>query len=136
MSTTPLQRNPHAELRSYLDFIEAPHGAMEHIMKVLGWHPPPIWEAPRAEAEAINQTVETPEGMRHVGWYCEHPLSNQPPWERLTKHRQRANNKRGWKWTKNTSKSLSFGDYDSELGCPQRVPVYIHATATTLGATA
>jgi hypothetical protein len=117
--------DPYAELRDYLSKIDAPTDAMEHITKVLGWHPPPIWEAPRAEAEAVNQAIEAPEGMRHIGWYCEHPLSSNPRWERLTKHRKRANNKRGWKYEKNTSKSLSFGDYDMDLGCPQRIPIYV-----------
>jgi hypothetical protein len=116
---------PYAELRGYLSKIGAPSDAMEHITKALGWRPPPKWEAPHEEADAINQTVETPEGMRHVGWYCEHPMSRKPPYERLTEHRERANNKRGWKLKRNTGKALSFGDYDMEIGCPQRVPIFI-----------
>lgn len=118
--------DPYGDLRDYLRKIDAPSDAMEHITKALGWRPPPIWEAPRAEAEQVNSAVETPEGMRHIGWYCEHPFRSQPPWDRLTKHRTRTSkNKRGWKYEKNVGKSLSFGDYDMDLGCPQRVPIYV-----------
>jgi hypothetical protein len=48
------------------------------------------------------------------------------PTNALSEHRERTNkNKRGWKKRKDVGKSLSFGDYDMDLGCPQRVPIYI-----------
>lgn len=118
------------ELREYLQKIDAPADALEHITKVLAWKPPPLWEARHVLADAINQNVEPPEGMRHVGWYCEHPVSRKPPYERDPAHREHSSkNKRGWKVAKNTSRSLSFGDYDTELACPQRVPIFIRETS-------
>jgi hypothetical protein len=118
--------DPYADLRAYLHSINAPTDAMNHITKVLGWDPPPIWEAPRAEADAINQAVEVPDGMRHVGWYCEHPLRNQPPFGRVSEHRRHKNNKRGYVIDKTVGKALTFGNYDSDIACPYRVPVYIN----------
>lgn len=118
--------NPYSALRAYLAEIHAPDDAVSHITNVLGWRPPPIWEAPRDRIEAVNQTVETPDGMRHVGWYCEHPLSSIPPFGRQTEHRRRKNNKRGWSVEKNTAKALNFSDYDQDIPiCPQQVPVFI-----------
>jgi hypothetical protein len=116
--------DPHGDLRRYLTSIGAPEDAYAHIVHVIGWQPLPIWEAPHAQAAAINQTVKPPAGMRHVGWYCEHPRSAEPPYERLVKHRRFKNNKRGWTEDKNVSRSISFGDYDADTLCPQRLPVY------------
>lgn len=128
---------PHKALRAYLRGIDAPDDAYETITKVLGWRPPPIWEAPREKIPTVNQAVTTPTGMRHVGWYCEHPLSNTTPYGRLTAHRSRKNNKRGWTESKNTSKALTFSDYDQDIPiCPQQVPIYVNDAATALRETA
>lgn len=125
--------NPHTLLRNYLREIDAPADAYNHIVNVIGWRPPPIWEAPREKIEAVNQAVDTPVGMRHVGWYCEHPLSNKPPYGRLTEHRERKNNKRGWTVSKNTTKAVTCSDYDHDIPvCPQQVPIFIRDAAADL----
>lgn len=121
-----MSERPHDELRRYLAEIGAPDDAMEHITKRLGWNPPPLWEASHVKADEINAQVVTPAGMRHVGWYCQHPTRREPPYDRETVHRSPSfKNKRGWKLDKNVSRSLSCGDYDYDIHCPQRVPVFI-----------
>lgn len=79
------------------------------------------------------EDVEVPEGMRLVGWFCEHPLRrvadedgywSSKPWHRRRNHR----NKRGWSEEKNTTKALHFPDPDQPI-CPQAVPMFIRDDA-------
>lgn len=87
--------------------------------------------------------VDVPEGMRFVGYYCEHPQpcgeDGKPDWSaQRTPHRtpwygQKPKYKaeRGWDETASTTQSLTFPDFregDAERNCQYRVPVFVRET--------
>jgi hypothetical protein len=90
-------------------------------------HPPPVVE------------IVVPEGMKQVGWYCEHTLitDDTKGWT-YTPHRQPSTkNKQGWTESTNTMRSLSgFGDdplteAEAEKHCQYRKPVFVMDDSAT-----
>ena len=92
-------------------------------------------EASRALAEQINAQIDVPDGMRHVGWFCEHPFHWEAPHKREPLHMVRKTTKSGNVKAvvkESVNKSLSFGEYDFDMNpaarrpwCPAAVPVFI-----------
>lgn len=89
----------------------------------------------------MNDDVVVPEGMRFVGYYCEHaqvPDGDAAFGYRYTPHRQpfygqrpRYKAERGWEESTSTTKSLDFPDYregDAERRCQYRVPIFVRET--------
>lgn len=85
-------------------------------------------EADKVRMDQYRDSINVPEGMRLVGFFCEHPLVRVgDDWTREP-HHTRPNPKRvrGWSFDKNVSKSLQFGDYDFELPlCQQAQPMFV-----------
>ena len=90
--------------------------------------------------DKLNDVV-VPDGMRFVGYYCEHQevlTDDGQHTYRYTPHRAPFYNarpkykaERGWDETLSTTKSLDFPDYregDAERKCQYRIPMFVRET--------